>query len=54
LSRTLYDAARSPTKHWLALPGADHNDLELLAGDRLIDAIDRFLTAVLAEVPPED
>jgi hypothetical protein len=29
------------------VPGADHNDFELLAGSRLIDALRRFLDEVL-------
>jgi uncharacterized protein len=41
-SRRLYDAAAEP-KTLLVLPGADHNDYELLAGDEMIQAIVRFL-----------
>ena len=41
-SRGLYDAAPSP-KTLVVLPGADHNDFELLAGDEMIQAIVRFL-----------
>ena len=41
-SRRLYDAAVAP-KTLLVLPGADHNDAELLAGDEMIRAIVRFL-----------
>jgi fermentation-respiration switch protein FrsA (DUF1100 family) len=37
-SRRLYDAAVAP-KTLLVLPGADHNDYELLAGDEMIQAI---------------
>jgi uncharacterized protein len=41
-SRRLYEAAMGP-KTILVLPDADHNDYELLAGDRMIQAIVRFL-----------
>jgi hypothetical protein len=41
-SRRLYDAAVAP-KTLLVLPGADHNDYELLAGDEMIRAIVAFL-----------
>jgi len=41
-SRRLYEAAGAP-KTLLLLPGADHNDDELLAGDEMIQAIVRFL-----------
>jgi uncharacterized protein len=41
-SRRLYEAAPSP-KTLVVLPGADHNDFELLAGDDMIQAIVRFL-----------
>lgn len=44
-SRRLYDAASS-AKTLLMLPGADHNDDELLAGKELIHAIIRFLQEV--------
>jgi uncharacterized protein len=44
-SRRLYDAAVAP-KTLLVLPGADHNDEELLAGDEMIRAIVDFLEAV--------
>jgi hypothetical protein len=40
-SRRLHDAAPGP-KRYVEIPGADHNDWELLAGDRLV----RELTAV--------
>jgi fermentation-respiration switch protein FrsA (DUF1100 family) len=46
LSRSLYEAAAEP-KRWLALPGADHNDLELLAGSQMIGAIVEFLRDTL-------
>jgi uncharacterized protein len=41
-SRRLYDAAAAP-KTLLVLPGADHNDYELLAGDEMIMAVVGFL-----------
>lgn len=41
-SRRLYDAAPSP-KTLEVLPGADHNDFELLAGNEMIQAVVRFL-----------
>ena len=41
-SRRLYEAAEIP-KTLLVLPDADHNDYELLAGDKMIEAIARFL-----------
>jgi len=41
-SRRLYEAAETP-KTLLVLPEADHNDYELLAGDKMIQAIVRFL-----------
>ena len=45
-SRRLYDAAVAP-KTLLALPNADHNDDELLAGDEMIQAIVRFLRPLM-------
>jgi fermentation-respiration switch protein FrsA (DUF1100 family) len=41
-SRALYDAAAEP-KRWLEIRGADHNDLELLAGHRMMDEVAAFL-----------
>lgn len=41
-SRALFDAAPEP-KRWLAIAGADHNDLELLAGRRMIAEVVAFL-----------
>ena len=41
-SRRLYDAAREP-KTILAMPEADHNDDELLAGEEMIEGIVRFI-----------
>ena len=40
-SRELYDAAVEP-KRWVEIAGADHNDLELLAGRRMIAEIVAF------------
>ena len=45
-SRSLYEAAGDP-KTFVSLPRADHNDMDLLAGDAMIDAIVRFLGASL-------
>ena len=45
-SRRLYGAALAP-KTLLVLPGADHNDRELLAGDEMIQAIVRFLQPLM-------
>lgn len=42
LSRRLYEAAPQP-KTFVSLPGADHNDDELLAGRIMMDAIAEFL-----------
>ena len=41
-SRRVYDATPS-AKELLILAGADHNDIELLAGDDMIAAIIRFV-----------
>jgi hypothetical protein len=43
-SRRLYDAA-PPPKTFVSIPGADHNDDELLDGEAVIEAIDKFLEA---------
>jgi fermentation-respiration switch protein FrsA (DUF1100 family) len=45
LSRRLYEAANEP-KQLLTLPDADHNDYELLAGPRLVDAVTKLLSAL--------
>ena len=50
-SRRLYQAAPEP-KRLVLIPGADHNDPELLAGDRLIGALLDFLREV-TEVPSD-
>jgi uncharacterized protein len=42
LSRQLYDAAREP-KRYVEIPGADHNDWELLAGRRFVHEIVEFV-----------
>jgi uncharacterized protein len=41
-SRRLFDAAPEP-KRFVLLPGADHNDLDLLAGARLLEEVQAFL-----------
>ncbi|MDP9397752.1 MAG: alpha/beta hydrolase, partial [Actinomycetota bacterium] len=41
-SRQLYDAAREP-KRYLEIPGADHNDAVLLAGDHVVHEILAFV-----------
>ena len=41
-SRDLFEAAAEP-KRWVEVPGADHNDLELLAGSRMIAEVVDFL-----------
>jgi fermentation-respiration switch protein FrsA (DUF1100 family) len=46
-SRRLFDAAPAP-KRFVLLPGADHNDLELLAGPRLLAEVLAFLRDVPA------
>jgi hypothetical protein len=43
LSRRLYDAAPDP-KRYLAVPGAGHNDAELIDGRRMLDEVGRFLS----------
>ena len=47
MSRRLYQAAREP-KRFVAIPGADHNDHELLAGRLLIGAVTTFLRESLS------
>jgi fermentation-respiration switch protein FrsA (DUF1100 family) len=44
-SRRLFDAAPQP-KRFVLLPGADHNDLDLLAGPGLLDEVLAFLGQV--------
>jgi fermentation-respiration switch protein FrsA (DUF1100 family) len=41
-SSRLYDAAPEP-KTLVVIAGADHNDEALLAGEKMIDAIERFV-----------
>ena len=43
LSRRLYDAANEP-KRYVLVPGAGHNDPELLDGRQMLDSIDGFLS----------
>jgi fermentation-respiration switch protein FrsA (DUF1100 family) len=45
-SRRLYEAASGP-KQFELIPGADHNDLELLSGGRLLDRVVRFTREAL-------
>jgi fermentation-respiration switch protein FrsA (DUF1100 family) len=45
-SRRLYEAASGP-KRFDLIPGADHNDQELLTGKRLIDRVVRFAAEAL-------
>jgi fermentation-respiration switch protein FrsA (DUF1100 family) len=42
-SRALYDAAGSRRKRFIAIDGADHNDLALAAGPGLLDEVAAFL-----------
>ncbi|MDP6582323.1 MAG: hypothetical protein QF681_16845, partial [Vicinamibacterales bacterium] len=44
-SRRLYEAIRGP-KELLVIGGADHNDPELGAGDEMMAAVARFLSAL--------
>ena len=43
LSKRLYDAAPDP-KRYLLVPGAGHNDPELIDGRRMLDEVGRFLS----------
>jgi uncharacterized protein len=43
LSRRLFQAAEPSRRRWVMLEGADHNDLEAVAGDTLADAVVSFL-----------
>jgi hypothetical protein len=43
LSRRLFDAAAEP-KRYVVVPGAGHNDPELLDGRRMLDEVGRFLS----------
>ena len=45
-TRRLYEAANEPKRLWV-LPEADHNDLELLAGEGMLQAILDFLEPLL-------
>ena len=44
-SRRLFDAIRGP-RALVIIEGADHNDLALLAGDQMMAAVGRFLSAI--------
>ena len=43
-SRAVHDAVTAD-RRWLEVPGVGHNDLELLAGDRVVDAIADWVLA---------
>lgn len=43
LSRRLFEAADPVGRRWFEVPGADHNDWEVLAGDAVVDEVVRFL-----------
>ena len=45
LSKRLYEAAPDP-KRYLLVPGAGHNDQELIDGRRMLDEVGRFLSEV--------
>ncbi len=45
-SRALFEAARHPGQY-LEIQGADHNDWALLAGEKMVDAVVRFLIDAL-------
>ena len=45
LSKRLYEAAPDP-KRYLLVPGAGHNDPELIDGRRMLDEVGRFLSEV--------
>ena len=54
LSRAVYESAPEP-KRFLLIPGADHNDEDLYAGDAMMREIFRFLDAAIlspAATPP--
>ena len=46
-SRRLFEAGRDP-KRFVVIPGADHNDLDMLTGERLMREVRDFLGGVLA------
>ena len=48
-TRALFDAAREP-KELLVLPGADHNDEELVEGPTMIERVVAFVDGVIAPV----
>jgi fermentation-respiration switch protein FrsA (DUF1100 family) len=50
LSKRLFDAAAEP-KRYLLVPGAGHNDPELLDGRRMIGEVQRFLSEAGALAP---
>lgn len=42
-SRRLYEAAGAGTRRFVLVEGADHNDDELLAGEEMLEHVDRFI-----------
>jgi fermentation-respiration switch protein FrsA (DUF1100 family) len=50
LSRRLYDAASGP-KSFLAVPGADHNNADLVSGSTVVDAVTRLIDTAIALTP---
>jgi hypothetical protein len=50
-SRTVYSLASAP-KRLVVIADADHNDMELLAGDRMLDAMTMFLADTRRPAPP--
>jgi len=53
-SRALYDAVSGPTKRLVVIDGAGHNDLALLAGEEMLEAIDDFWCEVRPDTCAED
>jgi len=51
-SRTVFDAIRSP-KQLVVIEGAGHNDAALVFGERLVDAVVRFVGDVREGTPTE-
>jgi fermentation-respiration switch protein FrsA (DUF1100 family) len=43
-SRELFEAASPRKKRFVSMPGADHNDARLTAGDALVDEVVGFLS----------
>jgi len=51
-SRRLYETAPAP-KRFVVIPGADHNDLALLAGERLVGEVLGFVAAQVPHDPAD-